>query len=320
MYSSSSEAMFLAWVNTNNNLSGQTQDAKIQTNNGSEQVNSTHGSFTGTLSNGQVSLSFSGYLGYSSIITGTYDGTNLTLSLPTSNGGMGSFSFVPATNDDFNAAVAKLQAQANNDMATVSAISAQATTIATQQQAVTDANNAVSNDLSNIQGDVSSLNQAATFDSVFSSYAKDWQQMQNDYQTEVNASKQGCGDENYNYSSVQYDAGSVKYDLGSIQYDDGSYDYQKQSIDSDYSSVQQNMTALQNDWKTLQQAVASNTSGTPRSNYHQSDIDSAIASANNAIGNADGVVKKAKQERATYDNEAGSLNNQAQAIPGKMGC
>jgi hypothetical protein len=41
----------------------------------------------------------------------------------------------------------------------------------------------------------------------------------------------------------------------------------------------------------------------------QSDIDSAITSGNNALSNADGVVQKAKQKRATYDNEANDLNN-----------
>ncbi len=101
LYSSSTEAIFLAWVNTNGSLSGQTQDAKVQFTNGSEQVSSTHGSFTGTLTNGQVNLNFGGFLGFSSNITGTYDGTTLTLNFPTTNGGVGSFPFVPATNEDF---------------------------------------------------------------------------------------------------------------------------------------------------------------------------------------------------------------------------
>ena len=333
------EAMFLAWVNNNGNLSGQTQDAQIQTGfNGNEQVNSTHGSFTGTLSNGQVSLDFGGFLGYTNNITGTYNGTTLILNIPRTTGTIGAFTFVPATIDDFNTAVGTLQTQINNEQATAAAnqatadtanmqaaatadeANAQATAIAGQQQAVANANDAVHNDLSSLQGDISSLNQSANFDSVFSSYAKDWQQMQNDYQTEVNDSKNGCGDGNYNYGTVQYDAGSVKYDLGSIQYDDGSYDYQKNGIDGPYGNVQQDIATIKNDWQALQQAVAQNSSGTPASNYNQSDIDGAVGSGNNALSNADGVVQKAKQERATYDNEANNLNNQAQALPGTMGC
>ena len=119
---------------------------------------------------------------------------------------------------------------------------------------------------------------------------------------------------------MQYDAGSVKYDLGAVQYDDGSFDYQKKSITDNYNNIAQDSSALKSDWQALQQAVTNNASGTPPSNYQQSDIDSAIASGNNALNNADSVVKKAKQKRATYDNEANSLNSQAQAIPGRMGC
>lgn len=320
------EAIFLAWVNNNGSLSGQTQDARIQTNyNGNQQVNSTHGSFTGTLSNGRVILNFGGFLGYSNNITGTYDGTTLTLDFPMTTGNIGSLAFVPATVDDFNTAVGTLQTQINNEQATVAAnqatadaANAQATAIAGQQQAVANANAAVHSDLSSLQGDISSLNQSATFDSVFSDYAKDWQQMQNDYQTEVNDSKNGCA--NGNYGTVQADAGSVRADEGSIQADDGSYNAQKASIDVSYNPVQQDITTLKNDWQALQQAVAQNSSGTPASNYQQSDIDNAVGNGNNALSNADGVVQKAKQERATYDNEANNLNNQAQALPGTMGC
>jgi len=321
LYTSSTEAMFLAWVNNNGDLSGQTQDAQYGTDsNGNSIVNSTHGSFTGTLSNDQVSLNFGGFLGYSNTITGTYSNNTLTLQFPMKDGSIGTFVFVPATSDEFNTAVSAMQTTANTTNANAAASAATAAAVQSQQQAVTDANKAVAHDLSALQGDISNLNQAAVFDSVFSSYSKDWQQMQNDYQNEVNDSKNGCGDGNYNYGTVQYDAGSVKYDLGAVQYDDGSFDYQKKSITDYYNNVAQDSSALKSDWQALQQAVANNVSGTPPSNYQQSDIDSAIASGNNALNNADSVVKKAKQKRATYDNEANSLNSQAQAIPGRMGC
>jgi hypothetical protein len=321
------EAMFLAWVNTNGNLAGQTQDARIAAENNVEQIKSVHGSFTGTLTNSQVALNFGGFLGWSNIITGTYDGTTLTLEMPTTAGGVGSFSFLPATSSDFNTAVNRLQNQINDDQATATALQAdqdaQATRTAVQQaeqQAVSNANNVVYSDLSSLQGYASSLNQSATFDQVFSEYAQTWQQMQNDYQTEVNDSKNGCGDGGSNYGTVQSDAGSVQSDEGSIQSDDGSYDSQKSSIDGDYSNVESFIATLKGDWQTLQQAVANNPSGTPGSNYQQSDIDKATANGNNSLNNADSVVKKAKQTRAAYDDEANNLDNKAQALPGKMGC
>lgn len=319
LYTSSVEAMFLAWVNNNGALSGQTQDAQYGTDsNGNTIVNSTHSSFSGTLSNDQVSLNFGGFLGYSNTITGTYSNNTLMLQFPTKDGGVGTFVFVPGTSDEFNTAVSTMQTTANNTNANAAASAATAAAVQSQQQAVTDANKAVSNDLSSLQSYVSSLNTDANFDSVFSGYATDWQSMQNDYQTEVNDSKNGCA--NGNYGTVQSDAGTVQSDEGSITSDDGSYDSQKASIDGDYSNTQHFISALKSDWQTLQQAVANNASGTSPSNYQQSDIDSAIASGNNALDNAGSVVKKAKQTRATYDNEANNLNNQAQALPGKMGC
>src|SRR2546429_4899587 len=135
--------------------------------------------------------------------------------------------------------------------------------------------------------------------------------MQNDYQPEVNDSKNGCGDGGSNYGTVQSDVGSVQSDEGSIQSDDGSYNSQKSAIDGNYSNVESFIATLKGDWQTLQQAVANNASGATGSNYQQSDIDSSVASGNNALNNAASVVKKAKQTRAAYDGEANDLNNQA---------
>lgn len=325
LYSSSTEAIFLAWVNSNGNLSGQTQDAKVRITSGVEQVSSTHGSFTGTLTNGQVNLNFGEFLGFSSNITGTYDGTTLILNFPTTGGGVGSFTFVPATTGDFNTVVSTLQTTAANNNATVTTEEAQATanvnatyTTQSEQQAVANANQTVANDISSLQTAIADLNQSANFDSVFSDYASSWKQMQNDYQTEVNDSKNGCA--NGNNGTVQGDAGTVQGDEGTIQGDDGTFDGQVSTIDAPYSSVQQTIANLKSDWQTLQQAVANNPIGTPSSNYRQSDIDTAITSGTSAQSNASSVVKKAKQERATYDDEASNLNSQAQALPGKMGC
>ena len=275
LYTSSVEAMFLAWVNNNGALSGQTQDAQYGTDsNGNSIVNSTHGSFTGTHSNDQVSLNFGGFLGYSNTITGTYSNNTLTLHFPTKDGGVGTFVFVPATSDEFNTAVSTMQNTASNANANAAASAATAAAVQSQQQAVTDANTTVANDLSSLQYYVSNLKGNANFDSVFSGYANDWQSMQNDYLTEVNDSKNGCA--NGNYGTVQSDVGVVQSDEGSITSDDGSYDSQKASIDGDYGNTQHFISTLNSDWQALQQAVANNASGTPPSNYQQSDIDSAM--------------------------------------------
>jgi len=297
-------------------VSGQLQLAEVayDQNSGGYSLYANHDSVTGTMQNGQIQLNTQRW----GTITGTYTDQRIILAIPLKSGGVGSFTFTPGSSDQFNTDVAHLQSSIDTANANATAsVNATATTDS-QQQAVDTENSAVAHDLSALQSDTSNLNQQATFDSVFSEYAQSWQQMQNDYQTEVNDSKNGCA--NGNYGTVQSDAGSVQSDEGSITSDDGSFDSQKYGLDGAYSNVQQNITSLKNDWQALQQAVAANTSGTPASNYKQSDIDSAVASGNNALSNADGVVKKAKQTRAAYDSEANDLNNQAQALPAKMGC
>lgn len=276
-------------------------------------MNSTHSSFTGTLSNDQVSLNFGNYT-----VTGTYSNSTLTLQFPTKSGGLGAFVFVPATADDFNNAISAMQTAASNANTNAATSAATATTIQSQQQAVTDANTTVATDLSSLQNDMSGLNRDANFDSVFSGYAKDWQSMQNDYQTEVNDSKNGCA--NGNNGTTQSDAGTVQSDEGSIVSDDGSYDSQKATIDGDYNNIPPLMTTLKSDWQALQQVVANTPSNGPGSNYQQSDINSAIANGNDALNTADSIVKKALLARATYDNGANDLNNKALTIPGQMGC
>ncbi len=316
VYSSPAVAMYLALNGIpTGSVSGQLQLVQIVYDSyHGYSLESNHDSVSGTMQNGQVQI----YTQRWGTITGTYTDSSITLNIPLKNGGVGTFTFTPGSSDAFNTDVAQIQNSINgaNTSATTST-NATATTNS-QQQAVSDANTAVGNDLSSLKGYIADLNQAANFDSVFSSYAQTWQQMQNDYQTEVNDSHNGCA--NGNNGTVQSDAGTVQSDEGSIQSDDGSYDSQKASIDGPYGNVQSLMATLKSDWQALQQAVANNSSGTPGSNYAQSDIDSAIASGNNTLSNADNVVKKAKDERAGYDNEANNLNNKAQALPGQMGC
>ncbi len=327
LYSGTTEAIFLAWVNTSGSLSGQTQDARLQSNNyGSEQVNSTHGSFTGVLTNGQVSLNFGGFLGWSYNVTGTYNGTTLMLNLPTKDGSIGSFPFVPATSTDFNNAVSALQTTAGNDNATVTAAQYQATananaTITTysQQRSVANANYNLGNALSQLNSDANVLASFSETDTL-NSYANTWKTMQNDYTTEQNDAKAGCGDNASNYYHVQSDA----YQVNSDEYQMNSDDYQlssdKNQYDSDMSAVQNDIQAVQNDWAKLQQAVANNPTNIPTAAYTSGDVNKSIQNAQNAEKTAQGVWQSAQSSASQYDQKASNLNSQAQALPEKMGC
>ena len=321
LWSSQTEAMFLAWVDDSGSLSGQTQDARIvtdQSNQSFQDVTSTQGSFHGTLTSSQVSLDFGGFLGYSSIITGTYDGTTLNLNMPTTTGDVDKFTFVPATTNDFNNAKSALQATVDSSNSSLSSSFAQATQVASEQQAVSDANSQLGNALSRLGSDASTLS-SFSISSTLDSYAGDWKSMQNDYATEQKDAQAGCGDGS-NYGTVQSDAGTVDSDDGSIQSDDGSLSSDKGTYDSDLSAVQSDIQSVNSAWSSLQQAVANNTTGTPAPQYTAKDISDALSSAQSAEKTAKGVWQAAQASATQYDQEANALKQKADALPSSMHC
>lgn len=143
--------------------------------------------------------------------------------------------------------------------------------------------------------------------------------MQKDFAQEHADAANGCGDNNTNYTTVQSDDTSVQSDYTSIKSDDTSLNSDKTSYDADVSTVQQDIQTVQSDWASLQQAVANNTSGTPAA-YTQHDIDNAIGNAQKAMSKANTTWQSAQQTATQYDNEAGALSKQADAIPGNMHC
>lgn len=322
----SADILFIQWTNNNGQLSGQLQGVYVSANN-PLQVQKIHASFTGTLSGSQISLNFGNFLGIPDIITGTFDGSTLKLSLPDSNGQIESVVFQGASISDYNNAVASFESnvekEANQATATAQAqeIEAQneqatATTIESEQQAVTDANNALSSALSNLQSDTNNLANDTNFKDVLQSYANDWQQMQKDYQQEQADANGGCN----NIGTVESDDGAVQSDYGSIESDDGSFQSAEAPINNDISIVQQDIQTVQSDWQQLQYAVAANTTGTPAPAFTSSEVNQAVQAAQKQIASSQSALKNAQVQATNYDNEAKQLKQQADAIVANMHC
>jgi len=322
---SNTHVLFIQWTNNNGQLSGQLQEVYISSSN-PMQVQQENEAITGTLNGSQVSLSISVF-GFTKTITGTYDGSTLTLVIPDQNGQLDTVVLQSATVDDYNKAAATFESniagQANQATATAQAqeIQAQneqatATALQSQQQAVTDANNALGSDLSNLKSETSNLANDTNFNSVFQSYAQDWQQMQKDYQQEQTDAQGGCS----NVGTVGADDGSIGADEGAIGADDGAFQAQEAPINNDISNVQQNIKTVQADWQQLQNAIAANTTGNPTAAFSSNDVNQAIQTAQNQLNNSQTALKNAQTKATGYDNEAKQLKQQADAIVANMHC
>jgi hypothetical protein len=316
---------FVQLTENNDQLSGHIQVVE-KSNNTPPKVQSYVVPFTGTQNSQEITLNLTAFGLTWSSLTGSLNGNTLALQVPQQDGHLLNVTFNAASTDQYNQAVDALQQQVatattqyNNAQATQTAQQATATAIAQEQQAVNDANSQLQSALSALKSDTATL-AGFSESNTLSSYAKDWQQMQNDYAHEQQDAQNGCGEGNYNYGTVQYDAGTVDYDFGSIQYDDGSLNYDKNTYMSELTSVQNDVQAVQQDWTQLQQAVQNNPSGTPAPEFTANDVNGVLQNAQHAENQAVNTWKSASQAAGQYDQEAAALKQNADALPASMHC
>lgn len=318
--------IFIQFVQNNEQLTGQLQGVYLMNN---EQVHSYNEALTGTLSNGQISLSVS-WFGIATTFTGTYDGSTLILNVPDTNGHLNSIQFQQATVSDYNTAVdsfeSNVQATAvaiQNAQATADQQSAdnQATAITAQATAEIEAQNAqatatarataqdhLNYNLQNIGGAINQLQSDTDFSQLLKQYSDELSQMQKDYQQEQSDAKAGCS----NLGTVQSDDGSVQSDEGSIQSMDGSLQSQLNAVQTDTATLQTYTTGIANIWN--------NELGKQAPGVSQGDIDSALQNGNNALKQATASEQNAQNKAAQFDNAAKALLQQANSLAASMHC
>lgn len=293
--------------------------------------------FTGTLNGSSVTLVLDKGLGLEASITGKLSGGTLSLMAPTADGHLVNGILKASSMQDYNKAVDALQKKVNqedqqyyNGQATATsaqnaadaastAVSATQVAQQNEQNAVSQANSQLGNALSALKSDEAGL---ASFSetTTLSGYAKDWKQMQNDYGTEKNDAKKGCGSYSSNLYQVQSDAYQVDSDGYQIQSDDYQLTSDKNQYDSSLSPVQSDIQAVKDGWKQLQSAVASNTTGTPSPQYTENDINKALGDAQNIEGASQSTWQGAQSSASQYDQEASALQKKADALPSSMHC
>lgn len=196
---------------------------------------------------------------------------------------------------------------------------AQAAAIQQEQEAVAQANSNLTQALNTIAkyGTWVTTN-PNYFQSVLNDYARDWAQMQQDWQKEqVAATVQPftC----YQKGNVQYDAGNVNYDFGNIQYDDGTLRYDINGM-TPLSEERQGVATIAGLYEQLQAAVAANTSGTPPPAYTQAQVNQAVNAAEARLQAYQDALTKVTNIAKQYDDEGAALNKQAAAFANSLSC
>jgi len=323
----SSAVVFIQFVQNNEQLTGQLQMVSA-TNDG--QVHSYNVALTGTLSNGQISLSASWFGLSISTVTGTYDGSTLILNFPDNNGHLNPIQFQSATVSDYNSAVdtftANVQATAaaaQNAQATAEEQSAESQATADAQQAESQATAASSQatatarataqdhlnyNLQNIGGAINALKADADFSSLLKQYSDELGQMQKEYQQEQSNAAGGCP----NYGAVgSYDAGVQSYEAG-IQSLDAGLQSQISGVQNDISNLQTYTTGISNIWN--------NELGKQAPGISQSNIYSALQQGNNALKQAQANQQDAQNKAAQFDSAAKTILQQADSLYNNMHC
>jgi len=330
-----SSVYFIQFTETNNQLSGHFQGTAI-INDVPPKTEAFSTACTGVQNGSSVTFTVS-IFGFSSSVTGTLNGNTLTLAIPQPDGHLADETFNGASIQQYNQAVdalqnvvsqqdqqyANSQATAASSEATVTSM--QATQTAQQaeqqaeQQAVSNANSSLSDALNALKSDENGL---ASFSetNTLNGYANDWQTMQKDYATEQKDAQAGCGTNSSNYNQVLADSNQVAADENQILADDNQLAADKNQYNADLSPVQNDIQTVQNDWVHLQQAVANNTTNTPAAEFTSTDINNALQTSQNIEKTAQGVWQTAQSNAAQYDKEAGSLKQQADALPASMHC
>jgi len=317
------EADFIQWTNTNGVLKGEWSATMIT----SGALQSQSLGFTGSLNGSAISITFTAF-GAQVNYVGSLTGNTLSLTGPDQDNQVVTQVFHAATLQDYQGAVAALQRQLNLQQAaaataTAQAAAAQATASAQAMldQAVTHANATLAADLQTLSNDTDTLKQDTSFDSDLQSYSRDWSQMQADYQHEQADYRQGCGQYGDNAATVSDDAASVSDDLASITDDDASLTDTLDSVNTDITQIRQDIQSVQTDWQKLQAAVnADDTPDPVAAQFSESDVASAVTTAQNQLASTDNAIKQAQAQARQYDQEAASLNQQAQNLANSMRC
>ena len=285
LYRDANTVVFVQWTQTGSDLSGTLDVAYIDPNDATQVTTETH-SITGVLANGSVTLTLDKSVLGTTNLSGTFNGSALTLNVPEADGTITQATFSPASLSDYNGDVSTLQNQAGR----ARSAQQQAEQQQAEQQALAQAEKKVDDAVATVESDLSGLSHDTDFSSglgeVSSSVAQTDKDLASTQQaaksTEAEAQQYPGG----NYGQVCADAGGVNADAGGVDADAGGVEASAGGVEAALQAARNDVTTLQSDFA----AIASAESQVPQyrpSNAPTSDqVDAAVAAAQKAMSQA----------------------------------
>ena len=271
------QAVLVTWVRDGDHVSGTIQQARAAAKSSPDAVTSSNSSFTGTVSGGAVSLQVGGQLGvlFGRTVTGSLDGGDLSLNVPSADGRVSSLTLISATTDDYNDAVEQIRnkAQGERDQAASDQADRQAqeTLAATQAQ--------LDSDLTDLAPTTKALRSAV--DDLDSAVADVRSSLADQQKLARQSRTVGCDD----FASTQSDEGGAASDVAGAV--------------SDYDGAVSDLEGATRDVETLRDRVSTGV-GTLRDAGGEVPDTSALKDAASAL-------KKSASTRRTDDPKVKSL-------------
>lgn len=308
--------LFVRWTEVNKKLNGQLQVFYAEGNRDWRTDTSAH-SFEGVSDGENISINFTGSVWFERLSGKTWTGTlkdkELKLVVPTRSGVLETITLESATVDDYNQAVLSLKRNVTETNAQMQKERAETAKKAAEQRAVTVGNEGVENSIRRSANAANVLEEKTRFDDVLSAYAREMEKMKAHYQEMKNlAAKQPL--DSYQFGKVEYALGKMEYDLSSVQYRNGSMEYRMEQVKTAISDAKEEINGLQGAWTKLQNAVASNSVGTPGAKFTQNDVLQSINATESRISKALALMQSASKQAASYETQAKKLYKDGEAF------
>jgi hypothetical protein len=299
----SNNVLLVLYTRSADSLQGTMDDSYLNTDGLS--VKSEHSSFGGVINGPNITLNFPQGFGTSNNISGTIGSSALTLVFPDpTTATLLTVVLHPGSTNDFNAAVAALQATATTNAEQAAQAQAQAAEAQAQAQATAQAQAQLQGAIDAAANDVAQLNQLTQRGMDFSSFNSDLATAKSDLATTQRDAAKAINEVTTDPTSACYDAHGAVYDANGVGYDLNSINYDVNGAQSTIDEVNRLISKLQSDYSTYQAVAQSQGRG----------IDQGIVNAvSDAISNANDAVNTWKGQMAAYVSQVQQLVDQANA-------
>ncbi|PKQ90633.1 hypothetical protein CXK86_11340 [Paenibacillus sp. BGI2013] len=314
------EQIFVNWTDQKDQLNGSMQFSRSVQSGNRNSIKTDSFPFTGVMSQGSVSLNFSG--GFfnaldGKTINGTIDNDELILYFPNNDGILSKLIFKESSVQEFNFAVQSLTdevKESNDQQAEIEAHQRQETTdkkkIEKEQNAVSQANRSLQN---SIESAKEKLNQrenfASQFTTVIESYETHWKQMNSNKQKLLSAAKVKPfnSDQYYVVQDILYIIGDNEYSIS-----DDTYQFQdiEWRISSYISDLKDAKAEVDSNWSLLERVSLQNSTGVPQPQYSEKEVSEIANKLQGEINSVNSLLASNQKLSNQYQEKAEKLSDE----------